>query len=65
MPEPSSTFAAFAVYAEQSGLYTRLRAFVDALCVHRNFSLGLLEDAVTFGRENVSTLIAWLQQIGE
>ena len=44
MPEPSETFAAFAVYAEQSGLFARLRAIVDALFEHRNFTLTLLED---------------------
>ena len=42
MPEPSHSFAAFAVYAERSGLNARIRALFDALSVHRHFSLHFL-----------------------
>ena len=61
MPEPSTTFAAFAVYAEQSGLFARLRAIVDALFEHRNFSLVLMQDS--FGARALRQAIAERDEI--
>ena len=49
------------MYAEQSGLFARLRAIVDALFEHRNFSLVLLQDS--FGARALRQAIAERDEI--
>ena len=49
------------MYAEQSGLFARLRAIEDALFEHRNFTLTLLEDY--FGASALRQAIAERDEI--